>query len=340
MKRTLLTLALLMGCSLSINAQVEATDLPVEAVVIDTVYDDLLNIPIEVVIDNADVTPFDTTNLGAILFGMKQGLKEALKSANVSDSSKAAFAQNIQALIDGLEKGRVLGSDSTNSLKELVQAVTDSLDISNAYTRYRKKVGYGYASRAELNFLWAFTNWGNEPWSGLLGTDGPSALGTTFSSYQLEYSYAVVMVPHWQVKVGLGYESDVYHFANPYVTLNPTSGFVCSDGSTSLSSKLVTRYATLPIGIAYRSRDYGRSFTLGVSAIPGLTLSGKNSGMKYRTPNGKNTQSVATLMNPFKCDLRFDIGLRRIALFLQVPLLPVLDPSLPNYYPIKIGLKI
>lgn len=346
MKRLLFTMAVLCGLATGLKAQNNDTT-RVFSIHIDTVINGQ---HIEVI---SDATYSGDSNMLKRdgLFGstyrndkVVQSIEELFNELGYDlDSSGRASIDSLAAIF-----GDALSALSDNS--------TTNKSMQDRYKAFRKKVGYGFAARSDFDFLWAFTNWGDAPYSGLTGTHGASALNTTFTSYQLEWNYAFVMVPHWQVKLGLGYESDVYKFQNPDIVLTP-SGF-CGYGSIvpltnclytptpqPVSTKLVTRYVTMPFTITYRSRDYGRRFTCSVAAIPGLTLSGKHSGMKYtvnnNTGDGTIVQSVSQWMNPVKCDLRFEIGMRKVSMFVQVPLMPVFDETIAEqYYPIKLGFKL
>lgn len=215
------------------------------------------------------------------------------------------------------------------------------------------KPHYDAGDRTDADFLWGFTNWGSAPLSGLMKMPGNYELHTSFSSYQLGFNYAFLMSRHWKFKVGINYESDIYKFTTDFVNfVDPGTGtsleqIAAADrpiAGDNWSTKLVTRYISLPISIGYRAGD--KHFTCNLSVVPGLGFCGKHTGMKHtlkkRGTDYKDTESIADLLNPYKCDIRLDFGrYGGLKCFVQAPLLPVfVDPNLPKVYPIKIGFMI
>lgn len=338
MKRILLTLTALCGLSLGLQAQSQDTNKVQKVTVnIDTT---IGNTRVQVIgdatviEDGTDMLVNPSYQNEKLITSLEQLLTDM--GLNLNDKNKAS----LDSLATILNIPPSVGEAISNP------AIQDLITQNNT-TKGKKKKHYGFGARSDIDFYWAFNNWGDKQYNGLLGTEGASAINTSFSSYQLAWNYAIVMVPHWQLKVGLGYESDIYKFQQPEVHLLSTGFALPTDPAIGLTAynasatKLVTRYVTLPVTIAYRSRDWGRRFTCAVAAIPGLTLSGKHSGMKYQLDNNnKRVESVSQYMNPFKCDLRLEVGLRKRALFVQVPLMPVFDDVIAEkYYPIKLGFK-
>lgn len=339
MKRILLTLTALCGLSLGLQAQSQDTNKVQKVTVnIDTT---IGNTRVQVIgdatviEDGTDMLVNPSYQNEKLITSLEQLLTDI--GLNLNDKNKASLDSLATILNIPPSVGEAI---SNPAIQDLI--------TQNTPTKGKKKKHYGFGARSDIDFYWAFNNWGDKQYNGLLGTEGASAINTSFSSYQLAWNYAIVMVPHWQLKVGLGYESDIYKFQQPEVHLLSTGFALPTDPAIGLTAynasatKLVTRYVTLPVTIAYRSRDWGRRFTCAVAAIPGLTLSGKHSGMKYQLDNNNNkrVESVSQYMNPFKCDLRLEVGLRKRALFVQVPLMPVFDDVIAEkYYPIKLGFK-
>lgn len=90
-----------------------------------------------------------------------------------------------------------------------------------------------------LRYAIGLTNWGGSPFYGATKLGGAYALNTTLSSHSLEGIYSVgIVTPHrqkWVFGAGLGYESDVYKFANEYVDFSDpgdgSAAFFCRNGS-------------------------------------------------------------------------------------------------------------
>ncbi|MCQ2295114.1 MAG: hypothetical protein MJZ67_05625 [Bacteroidales bacterium] len=204
-----------------------------------------------------------------------------------------------------------------------------------------------FPNRIDIDFHWAFNNWGTTPFNGLIGMSEPGYdLRTSFSSYQLCTKYELVKTKHFRTYVGIGYESDVYKFNNPYVTFE-NNAFVATENTVPggyYSSRFVTRYVQLPVGIAYRKN---KGFRVGLMAIPALGWTGKHTGLKHEFhTEGRNPQDKTDIkdeLNPFKLDIRLEMSIRSFGVFLQVATMPVFIPSENNptkIYPIKIGFFI
>lgn len=197
--------------------------------------------------------------------------------------------------------------------------------------------------RTNFDFHWGFNNWGTSPVNGLVGMSDPGYdLRTSFSSYQLSYNYRLLMTNHFELSMGLGYESDVYKFNKPYVDYSDKA-FQAIDTTGAngyFSTRFVTRYVQLPIGVAYRVNNH---FLLKLSAIPALGWCGKHTGLKHEVhQSGSNPQDQVNLketLNPYKLDVRLDMSFGGIGLFLQVATLPVFVEG-TKIYPIKIGFMI
>lgn len=196
-------------------------------------------------------------------------------------------------------------------------------------------------SRTNFAFHWGFNNWGADQLSGLSGMSDPAYdLRTSFSSYQLSMSYSVVKTKRIEASLGVGYESDVYKYNTPHVGF-ATSDFVQlpSSGDKDEATKLCTRYATLPLGVAFNSGN--GDFKVRLSAIPGLGFSGKHTGLKYDNGSNVAKTDLKDALNPYKLDLRVDLLFGGVGVFLQVATMPLLNDNIgKNVYPIKFGFVI
>ena len=253
----------------------------------------------------------------------------------------------------------------SNDMKASIDTIGDLLGVKG---KKAKKPCSG--KRSNLDFLWGFNNWGSTPFSGLMGLEGGDALYTSFSSYQLAWNYALVKNCHFDLKIGAGYESDVYKFTNNYVMLNhttlnpayPLTGYfagvnladpwidaaaltgVADPGSLSQwSSRLVTCYVTMPVSMGFKVGNL-RKFRIDVGVVPGLALNGTHSGLKHEMERpGRNYSDVTNArslgMNPYKMDVRVDFGWNNgVKLFAQFATLPLFEDT--EIYPIKIGFML
>ena len=269
---------------------------------------------------------------------------------SITESSLSSIANEFKGLIDEL----VNVFDSVSSATAAKSKVNPST-ASNG----KKKRQYSVSERTNLDFHWAFNNWGDQWYNGLMKMDGPYNLRTSFSSYQLSENYAVVMTPHTKLSIGIGYESDVYKFTDNYVTMDATTGALATQDQAGVdavsgvtgsllgdwSTRLVTRYVTLPIEFEYRDMGILKGFKMAIGVIPGLSFSSKNTGLKHELERrGRNYQDnqegVSKFINPYKLDVRLTFKRKGFGVFLQVPTMPVFIDTGTKVYPIKIGFVI
>lgn len=259
--------------------------------------------------------------------------------------------ENFEKLLDRDDASVGIVIDTLiNIWKDFGKEITITKENGKSDDNKKAKKHYGNGRRTDFDFLWGFTNWGDSPITGLMKMPGAYNLKTSFSSYQLGWNYAFVMTPHWQVKLGVNYESDVYKFTNDYVDLTTNGIEVIPEASQPVSgdwsSKMVTRYVSLPITVGYRSNDKPHHFRVDLAAVPGLCFNTRHTGIKHKVDaysgdNFKSVSDISSVLNPYKLDVRFDISARNLKLFVQVPTLPLFnDPSMPKIYPIKLGFML
>lgn len=270
---------------------------------------------------------------------------------------------------DGEKGFRFGGEGSVQSFAEELKSIID--EFANTYdsisrtastrskvSTHSKKRKYSIGERTNFDFHWAFTNWGDQWYNGLMKMDGPYNLRTSFSSYQLSESFAIVMTEHTKISLGIGYESDVYKFTDNYVSMDNTGTFVTQNqagvdavsgvAGSSLSdwsTRFVTRYVTMPIEFEYRDQGLLGSFKLAIGVIPGLSFSSSHTGLKHELERrGRNYQDVqdgvSQFVNPYKLDVRLTFKRKAFGFFVQVPTLPVFIDTDTKVYPIKIGFMI
>lgn len=276
------------------------------------------------------------------------GVRHTVNS--IVESSFTSIGNELKGLIDEL----VYVFDSVSNA---TSAKSNSSPNVNNNGKKRRK--YSVADRTNFDFHWGFNNWGDQWYNGLMKMEGPYNLRTSFSSYQLSENYAIVMTPHTKLSIGIGYESDVYKFTDNYVSMDVTNGAlmtqdqagvdaVCNVAGSNLgnwSTRLVTRYVTMPIEFEYRDKGVLRNFRISLGVIPGLSFSSKNTGLKHeleqRGRNYQDSQSgVSRFINPYKLDVRLTFKRKGLGMFLQVPTLPVFIDTATKVYPIKIGFML
>jgi hypothetical protein len=293
-------------------------------------------------------TKVSVTVDGNSRFAWPNGKKTEISSRIENTSISGVFSE-LKGLVDELVTTYDSVANSGNSNKAGEAFVNSP----------RKKRKYSIADRTNFDFHWAFTNWGDQPYNGLMKMDGPYNLRTSFSSYQLSENYAVVMTNHIKLSIGIGYESDVYKFTDNYITMDATTGAFVSQNQAGVdavsgvagsnlgdwSSRFVTRYVTLPLEFEYRDKGILKSFRLAVGIVPGLSFSSRHTGLKHELEQrGRNYQdaqeNVSKFVNPYKLDLRLTFKRKSFGVFLQVPTLPVFVETGQKVYPIKLGFML
>ena len=238
---------------------------------------------------------------------------------------------------------------------------SDTEDFEDELEDFDDEWGYGFEDRFSPSFLWAFNNWGDQWYNGLSKLDGAYNLKTSFTSWQLEMQYKVIMTRHFNLSLGVGYESDIYKFSDPLVDIDANGNihntidalpnqnyndFIaanqCFDG-TSLndwSSSMLTRYISIPVTFGFRVDE----FELGFTALPALALNTQHTGLRHkldtRSIDYQDITSIGNQLAPYKIDLRVDMRFQHIGLFLQVATSPLFQSSNQDLYPIKFGFII
>ncbi len=186
-----------------------------------------------------------------------------------------------------------------------------------------------------------------------------------FNSWQLELVYNFYRGNGVKIFAGIGYQSDVYKMSHDFIYLDRTqtvpkmsiddvnnnannvNGY---DYRRSLNisnfddweSRICARYINIPIGIEYAfSEDFG----IGLTAVPGLNFSTKNTGLKYQHRGEKDSNApndkLDGYINPFKCDVRLNINLSLVSVFAQVSPMPLFkDTDSDEVYPMRFGFMI
>lgn len=281
-------------------------------------------------------------------FAWPNGKKTEISSRMENTSISGVFSE-LKGLVDELMTTYDSVASSGNSNKAGEAFVNSP----------RSKRKYTFADRTNLDFHWAFNNWGDQPYNGLMKMDGPYNLRTSFSSYQLSENYAVIMTDHFKLNIGIGYESDVYKFTDNYVSMDATTGALATQDQAGVdavsgitgsnlgdwSSRFVTRYVTLPVEFEYRDKSALRSWRIKLGVVPGLSFNSSHTGLKHELEKrGRNYQDVqegvSKFVNPYKLDVRFTVKWNWLGFFIQLPTMPVFIDTDTKVYPIKLGFMI
>ena len=266
-------------------------------------------------------------DLQSIAYGFKTGMEAGSRSVSVTNNE---FPQPSSEVIE-----------DNQTFRPSDYQISEDLNIFPSENLSKKEA---YGNPCQLDFLWGFNNWGGSPFTGLMGmSDAGYSLRTSFSSYQLEGYYNLILTRHFNFGLGLGYESDIYKFSNDYVDYR-ADAFTAIDTLAAggyYSTRFVTRYVQLPVHIGWRVKESSHEgFRIELAAIPALGWCGKHTGLKHEFhQDGTNPQDQRNLtdaVNPFKLDVRLKLKFGGIGVFLQVATMPLfLDGT--KIYPIKLG---
>ncbi len=293
-------------------------------------------------------TKVNVTVDGNSRFAWPNGKKTEISTRMENTSISGVFSE-LKGLVDELMTTYDSVASSGNSSKAGEAFVNSP----------RSKRKYTFADRTNLDFHWAFNNWGDQPYNGLMKMDGPYNLRTSFSSYQLSENYAVIMTDHFKLNIGIGYESDVYKFTDNYVSMDASTGALSTQDQAGVdavsgitgsnlgdwSSRFVTRYVTLPVEFEYRDKSALRSWRIKLGVVPGLSFNSSHTGLKHELEKrGRNYQDVqegvSKFVNPYKLDVRFTVKWNWLGFFIQLPTMPVFIDTDTKVYPIKLGFMI
>ncbi len=266
-------------------------------------------------------------DLQSIAYGFKTGMDAGTSSVNFTNS---VFPQTSSEVIE-----------DNQTFRPSDYQISEDLNISPSENLSKKEA---YGNPCQFDFLWGFNNWGGSPFTGLMGmSDAGYSLRTSFSSYQLEGYYNLILTRHFNFGLGLGYESDIYKFSNDYVDYR-ADAFTAIDTLAAggyYSTRFVTRYVQLPVHIGWRVKESShKGFRIELAAIPALGWCGKHTGLKHEFhQDGTNPQDQRNLtdaVNPFKLDVRLKLKFVGIGVFLQVATMPLFIDG-TKIYPIKLG---
>ena len=220
-------------------------------------------------------------------------------------------------------------------------------------------LGQSNSGRMSLRTSWGFTNWGDKWNTGLSGLDGAYKLKTSFSAYQIELRYAMARTRHFNLRMGLSYESNIFKFKNPIIDIDGNGNlmtaniittsynnflsddhFATENNLNSWNTKMVTRYLGLPISLDF---NFG-NFNIGLTAIPAIALTGRHTGLKQQI-DGNNNQwygrkDISDYINRYKLDVRMDVNFKGVGLFAKVSTLPLFDNDNSPVYPLTFGFTL
>lgn len=316
---------------------------------------------------NAQDVPYEQKTSTSDL-ALRKALNEAqreLEKAKSESAETIAAGDIITETVEAVEDFETQEFDESLPIETVI--VDENEDSENDYSShyyYRygdKELSFSTSDRIGFGILWGFNNWGSEWHNGLSSLDGTYNLKTSFSSWQLEIQYAVAMTRHFDLSLGIGYESDIYRFTTPLVSADANGRF--QDVITTLpyqnyddylqdnqlfastqlndwSSRLVTRYIGMPVTLGLRFDD----FKISLTALPALALNTRHTGLKHilKTDGIKycDNEDISSFITPYKLDLRLEIRYSVFGIFAQVATTSLFSDNGTEVFPFKIGFEI
>ena len=219
------------------------------------------------------------------------------------------------------------------------RAVDLARDLSTNHKKSKTKISSGdFYTR----FAWGWHNWGTTPLSGFGGIDGPVELNTSMNNVQLEFNGTLFETRWVGLSVGLGLEWNRYKFTNSEVLWDVTSmpHALALGTDPNCSSRLKTRYVTLPITVILGDRD---DWHLELTALPGIGWTGSNTGLRrqYGSGSGTTTEkdySINRSLAPYKFDVRAAVMYHAIGVYFQVSPISAFGDYCQELFPVKFGI--
>ena len=239
------------------------------------------------------------------------------------------------------------------------------------------------------SFCVGATGWSGGPFGGLTGCFGNVGghrfrMGVSPAGYAaFQLGVNLLTRSHWSLGVGLGAMQEHFTAGNaridivgkyllnadlpPYYSSTQFLQYY-QTGDIVWSSNMRTNYLYIPLRAEWRLNSSYRGLRIAAQLMPGMAIERSRMtlvrqgaypdwlGLSGQGRIDVETTSVGRYVSPFRCDLRLDVGVSNVSLFVQTSLTPLfrqqdywLDVLLPNdqydaisegVYPMSIGCSI
>lgn len=211
---------------------------------------------------------------------------------------------------------------------------------------------------------WAFgvSGWSASPFGGMNVPMSNYAMGVTaYGQFDVRFGYNVLRTHHWDFGVGFASHGELFSFSNVFmgITTDAATGlshFGAVDepsyynhpgfaGQTRVwRSRMGVGYMQFPLRAEWHRRLDYKGVRLAAEVRPGFTLGAKKA-MVIREGTWTEgsyadqghidlwTDTVGMLVNPFRCDLRLEIGWNHVSFFVQSALTPLFRTALKSRQP-------
>lgn len=211
--------------------------------------------------------------------------------------------------------------------------------MANTADKKAKKKIHWSSGDFFMRFAWGWHNWGNTTPSGFGGVQGPAELTTSMNNVQLEFNFSLVECRWFSIDAGLGLEWNKFKFAGSEVLWDATAmpNAFALGADPSCTSRLKTRYVTLPLTIMLGDRD---DWHLELTALPGLGWTGDNTGLRrqYGKTNKEKDYSINRSLAPYKLDVRASVMYKAIGVYFQLATISAFGDNCQELFPVKFGI--
>lgn len=236
--------------------------------------------------------------------------------------------------VDGELKSERVVDDSDEALKVMDQFTTAMGD----FARHAKKKANLHPWNTEFDLAFGWHNWGGDRFGGFGGVQGPAEVSTNFHNIQLAINIPVVNVRGFALKAGLGLDWDRYNFVTPEVLFDVTAtpmGFAVGTAANA-TTRLKSRSVVVPVKFEFGNP---KGWHFSITALPGLNWSGDNTGLRRKTETtSEKDYSVNRYFNPYRLDVRAAVQYKKVGLYVQTAMLPLLKEGCQELYPVKFGI--
>ena len=206
-----------------------------------------------------------------------------------------------------------------------------------------------------VSFSVGATGWSGSPFGGMTSEMGIKGhrfiMGVNPTGYvAFQYGVNLLTRRHWTLGVGLGIKEE--HFAAENARIDIVGNYLLNadlspyyssaqflqhyqPGDIVWRSSMDINYFYLPLRAEWRLRSSYRGLRISAQLMPGVALWRSKTtlvrqgnypdGLGSATPNriDVETTNVGRYVNPFRCDLRLDVGISNFSLFIETALTPL-----------------
>ena len=265
---------------------------------------------------------------------------------NWYSNSDFAYINSGRYTIDGVlqHEREEVADDAVKTMARIGSFASDFARTANETKQKKVSKHNRHPWKTDFDLAFGWHNWGSELGAGFSGVDGAAAVNTNFHSIQLAINVPVINVRGFAFKAGLGLDWNRYTFVDPEVVFDATATpMAFADGTSGVTTawtRLKTRSVVVPLKFEFGNRE---KWHFSVVALPGLNWSGNNTGLrrKIEVVGGTSKEkdySVNRYFNPYSLDVRAAVQYKKVGLYVQTAMVPLLKDGCQELYPVKFGI--